>query len=288
LYSLRTSLVAIAAAGIVSLGSARPTFAQGTPPFTEASAVWDRSGATDAGPIYEKAIDAGGLGPVETVIAYTRIGIARAMLGKRDLALSAFRSASNIDPDFELPPDASPRARPLYEQARREAAGRPRMAIKVTAPDRVGFEKSFVVKTEMSDESAALIDRIEIDVSDTLSKKTAYTSSQPVAESLTFQVPSQAATSGATLLVQLRALDMHSNRWLTQDVRVSVDAGEAAPQAVGAPADSGESKPKKSVFRGPWPYVIGGGVLLVSGISAFLLLRSNDQTTIGAPAWSER
>jgi hypothetical protein len=103
LYSLRTSLVALLAAGIVSLGFARPTFAQATPPFAEASAVWDRSGATDAGPIYEKALSEGGLGPVETVIAYTRVGIARAMLGKRDLALSAFRSASNIDPDFELP-----------------------------------------------------------------------------------------------------------------------------------------------------------------------------------------
>lgn len=238
--------------------------------------------------MYEKAIEAGGLGPVETVIAYTRVGIARAMVGKREFALSAFRSASNIDPDFELPPDASPRARPLYEQARREAASRPRLSMKVTAPDRVGFEKGFVVKMEMSDESAAFFDKIEIDVSDTLSKKSAFTSSQAIAESLTFDVPSQVATSGATLLVQLRALDMYNNRWLTHDVRVAVDVGEAAPKALGAPADTGDSKPKKSFFGGPWPYVIGGGVLLASGVSAFLLLRGNDHSAIGAPAWSER
>jgi hypothetical protein len=283
-------------AGALSVGHARPCHAQAsagagsstsTPAFEAANAAWEKGAFPEASLGYEKAIDAGGLGPIEVVIAYTRVGIARAAAGKRDLALSAFRTASTIDPAFELPPDASPRARPLYEQACKEAATRARLAVKVAAPDRVADGRVFTLKTEVADEAAAYIDKVEVDVFDTLSKRTCQTGSQAVAEALTFEIAGKCATGGSTLVVQVRLLDSKGNRWVTQDVRVTVAASEVEKRPAG-PGD--ESAPKKptTFFGGPWPYVIGGGLLLAGGVSTFLLVRGNDKANVGAPAWSER
>ena len=268
-----------------------PTNTTSSPAFEAANAAWERGAQADAGVAYEKAIEAGGLGPVETVIAYTRVGLTRAAVGKRDLALSAFRTASTIDPAFELPPDASPRARPLYEQARKEASARTRLGAKVSAPDKVAQGKVFLVKTEVGDEAAAYIDKVEVDVTDTLAKKSCQTSSQPVSESLTFEIAAKCATAGTTLVAQVRLLDAKGNRWVTQDVRIGVAAAEAEKKtALGAPADE-DAPPKKeskSFFATPWPYLIGGAVLVAGGVSTFLLFRGNDRTTVRAPAWSER
>lgn len=297
---LAPSLVVAVVAGLLSCAHARPAWAQpggghgptSSPTFEAANAAWERGAQAEAGLAYEKAIEAGGLGPVEVVIAYTRVGLTRAVAGKRDLALSAFRTASTIDPAFELPPDASPRAKPLYEQARKEAASRARLAAKVSAPDRVAQGKVFVIKTELGDEAAAYIDKVEVDVLDTLAKKSCQTSNQPVAEAaLTFEVASKCATAGTTLVAQVRLLDAKGNRWVTQDVRIAVAAAEVDKRApVGAPADD-DAPPKKEskgFFSSPWPYVIGGGLLVAGGVSTFLLVRGSDRTSVGAPAWSER
>lgn len=288
--------------GLLSCAYARPAAAQpnggpstpgttSSPAFEAANAAWERGAQAEAGASYEKAIETGGLGPVEVVIAYTRVGLTRAAAGKRDLALSAFRTASTIDPAFELPPDASPRAKPLYEQARKEAASRARLAAKVSAPDRVAQGKVFVVKTEVSDEAAAYIDKVEVEVVDTLAKKSCQTTNQPVAESLSFEVAAKCATAGTTLVAQVRLLDAKGNRWVTQDVRIAVAAAEVEKKsALGAPVDE-DAPPKKEskgFFSTPWPYVIGGGLLVAGGVSTFLLVRGNDRTTVGAPAWSER
>ena len=287
---LRSSLVVLAVAALAVTADVGTVRAQATPGFDAASSAWDRGAFAEAGAAYERTIDAGGLGPVEVVLAHTRIGIARALVGKRDLALSAFRTASTIDPSFELPPDASPKARAPYEQARKEAASRGRLTLKLSAPDKIPHGKVFTVKIELSDESAALVDKIEIDVSDPLTKKSSHSYAQAVAEQVSFEVPAKAAVPGATLLISARALDTKGNRWVVQEARVSVAPAETGPKPATGPLedDVPPKKASKGFFSKPWPYVIGGGVLLAGGVSTFLLLRGNDRASVGAPAWTDR
>lgn len=261
--------------------------------LAQAAAAWDNLDLTSAVPLYEKALDEGGLFPADVIVAYSRIGTVKAAMGKKDAALSAFRVAASLDPNFQLPAESGPKAKPLFEQARKEAQQRGgKLTVTSEVPEKVDAGDSFTVKGKLAEAFAPLVDKVGVEVKDTLGKGVAYQEAKGADAVVSFEIPAKVAIGGTTLLVRISALDPHGNRWAMQETRVKVGPA-AAPAVATGPTPEGsededdENKPKKSsksFFATPWPYVIGG-VIVAGAVTAFILTRPSDHATVGAPAW---
>jgi len=252
--------------------------------LVQASQKWEEAALTEAAPLYEKALKEGGLFPSDVVIAYARIGTVQALLKQKEAALSSFRVAAVIDPEFQLPNESGKLARELYEKARKDAAKQGgKLEITMEAPERVDAVKSFQVTAKIADAFAPVVDKIGIEVKDTMAKTVAWKSDQPSTSSVTFDVPAKHVTGASTLLVRVSALDQSGNRWAMHEARVKVREGKPveAPPVDKPPV---EEKKSKSFFSTPWPYAIGGALLL-GGVVAFLATRSPSEVNVNAPAW---
>ena len=257
--------------------------------MAEAADKWEQGALTDAEPLYQKALDQGGLGPSDVVIAYSRIGTVNAAMGKREAALSSFRVAAVIDPSFVLPAESGPVAKKLYEEARKAAQKQGgKLEITAEAPDRGEAGKGFTVKAKLPEAFAPVVDRIGIDVRDPLSKTGAWKSDQPATAEVTFDVPGKAVAGGTTLVVRVSALDTHGNRWASYEARVKVREAKTDTAIVGAerPPEEGEDekKSKSGFWSSPWPYAIGGAIV-VGAVATFFLTRPASNVTVGAPQW---
>jgi hypothetical protein len=246
-----------------------------------ATEKWEQAMLTEALPLYERALKEGGLYPTDVVIAYARIGTVQALKKNKEAALSSFRVAAVIDPQFQLPSESGKEARKLYEEARKAAAKQGgKLEISGEAPERVDEGQSFSVTAKVPEAFAPVVEKIGIEVRDSLNKGTSWRSDQPSASSVTFEVPGKFVPGATTLLVRVSAFDQHGNRWASQELKVKVREGKVeAPPA--APVDE---KKEGGFFSGPWPYVIGGAVLL-AGVGAFLITRPANQVKVGAPTW---
>ena len=83
--------------------------------FGQADAAWHQGELEKAKDMYEQALAAGGLDPTDVVLAHSRVGTVKAALNDTNGALSAFRVAAAIDPDFELPAESGPKALPVWQ-----------------------------------------------------------------------------------------------------------------------------------------------------------------------------
>jgi hypothetical protein len=268
--------------------SSSAAFAQdGKGPMAAAAEQWEQGALTEAAPLYQKALDQGGLSPGDVVIAYSRIGTVAAASGKREAALSAFRVAAVIDPAFVLPAESGPVAKKLYDEARKAAQKQGgKLEITAEAPDRGDAGKGFTVKAKLPEAFAPVVDKIGIDVRDTLSKTPAWKSDLPAMAEVSFDVPGKAVPGGSTIVVRVSALDQHGNRWATYETRMKIREGKTDAVAEAAvPAETPDESGKKGSFWStPWPYAIGGAVV-VGAVATFLLTRPSSTVTVGAPQW---
>ncbi|MGH7331056.1 MAG: hypothetical protein ACREJX_22130, partial [Polyangiaceae bacterium] len=92
--------------------------ARGPGVMTRANTAWGRGDFDVAEALYHEALEQGGLPRNDTLKAYLYMACARAVQGKREQALSAFRQAVLLDPHFTLPPEAGKKALVLGEQVR--------------------------------------------------------------------------------------------------------------------------------------------------------------------------
>lgn len=251
--------------------------------LAQAAEMWEQAMLAEAAPLYEKALKEGGLFPSDVVLAYSRIGTVQALMKQKDSALSSFRIAAVINPTFELPSESGKLAKSLYEKARKDAVSQGgKLEVSIQAPDRVDADKTFQVIAKIDDAFAPVVDKIGIEVKDTMAKTKEWKTDQPSTSSVTFDVPGRVVPGSTTLLVRVTALDQYGNRWAMQEARVKVRESKV----VEAPVDTNPSEEKKTkgFFSTPWPYAIGGAIL-VGAATFFFVTRTPSEVPVGAPAW---
>lgn len=268
---------------------------RGTAALERARAAWDKGDYDVAEPLYQEAIETGGLDPSEVLDAYVRLGSACAVLGKKTAALAAFKVAALIDPHFVLPPEAGKRAAVIADRARKMEARIGAIALGASIPSEVSSGESPRVDATLDAAHAVVASRIGLVARDPLSGKS-YTDSQDPAATIHFTVPSSMTLPSATLQIRVDALDAHQNRIATVEGRTHVRAvapATVAPIALapifplgdGAKPKGDSDKDHKSgggFWSTAWPYVLGGLALAGGGAAIFLATRSNSDVNIGA------
>jgi hypothetical protein len=263
--------------------------------FGQADAAWHQGELDKAKDLYEAAVKEGGLEPNEVVIAYSRIGTVRAALKDSNGALSAFRIAAAIDPDFELPADSGPVAKKLYGQARKEAAeqGGEKLSLKLKLPDSVPQKQGFSIETEIPAGFAVLVAEVNVTIEDPVTGKR-WKRKKPAEPTVTFEFPSRVAIPGARLKIKASAVDSQNNAWATIEDKLKVEGTRPAAGGAGV-ADDGTSddqipgpqkdaKKDESILDGPIPWIVGGAVLL-GGIIIYAVASSSSSVDVGAPSW---
>jgi hypothetical protein len=284
LVPLRRSIFA---AAIVCALALAPAAHADQPTYQAATKAWENGDLDEAAKGYDQAINEGGLAPKEVLTAYARLGTYKAALGKQDEALSAFRLAASLDPDFQLPNESGPKAAALYKKAHKEAEGLGgKLEIKAEVPTEAQAAHTFSVIAHLPDAFAPLVDRVAIDVKDGLTGQ-GWNSSAPAEATVQFEVPSRAVPSGATLVVRVDALDVHGNRYASSETRVKVSGSRATFASMDEPEPEPtpkEEPPKKGFWQSPWPYAIGGGIVAASLVT-FFATRPTDDVMVTAPRW---
>ena len=261
--------------------------------FKKAEAAWSQGDLEAAQGHYEEALERGGLKPKLVLIAYSRIGTVKAALGDKQGALSAFRVAAAIDPEFQLPDDSGPVAQRLYAQALSEAAQQGEvLSLQVTAPDNTPAGERFTIETEIPEGFAVFVAKVVVTIEDPVTgKKWRKTkSSEP---SLVFDFPGRVAVAGAKLKVTGAAVDGQKNAWVMSTAKIKVDGTRKSFDWGDEDEDEDEeedepTRDKKAAgggfFSGPVPWIIGGAVV-VGGIILFAATRSSGNVAVGAPKW---
>ncbi len=270
--------------------------------FAKGDKAWHEGDIEKSRALYEKALKRGGLKPKEVVVAYSRVGTVKAALRDNAGALSDFRVAAAIDPEFELPADSGPAAKKLYAQARDEAASQgQKLTLSVDAPEEVERGERFSVETEIPEGFAVFVDKVVVTISDSMAGKR-WRKRLDAEPSLRFDFPGRIATSGARLRVHVAAVDRNNNEWIVKKSRIQVEGRRAggddssdsstwgsSGDAEDPFADDKKRKKKKKggggFFSGPWPWIIGGA-LLVGGAVTFFATRPGDAVQVGPPVWT--
>ncbi len=259
-----------------------------------AQKAWEEAELTRAADLYEQALKEGGLYPADVLVAYARIGTVRAAMNQRNGALSAFRVAASLDPGFELPSEAGPKAKALYKQARADAAQQGgKLEVTAEVPTQGAAGKTFLVTAHVPEAFVPLVVDVGITVSDPSVSSTSvkpWSEKKPVAPEVQFEVPGKAVVPGANLLVRVDVLDGHGNRWASTQSRVKVDARKRPLETMDAGAmvpgdDENTTKSKSGGFwHSPWPWVIGGAVV-AGGVATYFMTRPTSDVTVSAPTW---
>lgn len=256
--------------------------------FGQADAAWHTAELEKAMTLYEEALAAGGLEPGEVVIAYSRIGTVKAALKDNNGALSAFRIASSIDPDFELPADSGPVARKLYAKARKEAEafGGEKLELAITVPDSIPSNQPFTLDTAIPEGFAVLVAEVVVTIEDPVSGKK-WRRKQASQPKLTFEFPKRVAIRGARLKVKAAAVDAQNNAWTVAESKIKVEGVRDMTPVGDEPI---EDKPKKGekkfdLMEGPVPWIVGGAVLLGGIVVTALVLNKPNDVAVGSPTW---
>jgi len=260
----------------------------------QAAKAWDAADLNTAGQLYEKALNQGGLYPSDVLVAYSRLGTVQAAMGQQNAALSSFRVAAALDPAFELPSEAGPKAKAIYKKARAEAAkqgGKLEVTAEVPTSSQPG--QPFTVTAHLPEAFVPLIDAVGISVRDpSVPSMKPFVAKKPAATQVTFDVPSKTTISGASLLVRVDALDQHGNRWASNESRVKVDQRNVpAPLVTKEPSpdddenkEKDKGKSKGGFWSSPWPWVIGGAIV-VGSVATYFMTRPTDEVNVTAPQW---
>lgn len=266
-----------------------PTLASAddTAPIAGAEEAWQVGDIDKAGKLYEQALKQGGLSPSDTLSAFVREGAWLAATGKRDAAIHAFRNAAIINPDFAYPEEAGPKGKPLYEKARKEAAGQGRLEVTVDAPKKLDPNHSFRVKASVPDALAPLFDALAIHVEDKPGHVVHVDEKALETSTITFEVPPAAAVGGATLEVRVSAVGGQKNEWARTVVHIPVTKPLAPLAPVAAvPPSPDEKQNEPGFFATKWPYLAGGAAAaVVVGVIIAVAAGGSNVVTVNAPTW---
>ncbi len=262
--------------------------ARGAASFERAQAAWNRGEFDTAETLYREALDQGGLAKKDVLEAYVFMGSARAVQGKKEPALVAFRQAALLDPKFKPPGEAGKKANQLAEVARKQQAKIGQLALKAEMPQSVGVAQAFPIDVTLDPSHVAILTRVGVSVNDGLGQKP-FVFEQPAAAQLHFNVPASIAVADARLIVKLVGLDAHDNELVTTEGHVQVGgAGTKGAVVAGKTDAAGNTTAKKdatssrSIWSTPWPYLIGGVALVGAGGAVYFATRPGDSVTVTA------
>lgn len=281
-------MVVRALAGMFCAWMLAATPALATPKaFGQADAAWHTGELEKSKELYEQALAEGGLEPNDVVTAHSRVGTVKAALNDTNGALSAFRVAAAIDPNFELPPESGPKAKKLFTQARKEAAAQgEKLAITLKVPDTIPARQGFTLETEIPPGFAVLVSEVVVSIEDPVTGKK-WKRKKGAEPSLTFDFPKRVAVSGARLKVKAAAVDAQNNNWTVTEGKIRVEGLRDSEGGMDEPVpDEPKPKPKEKedFFSGPIPWIVGGA-LIVGGIVLYAVTRPPDEVTVGRPSW---
>ena len=268
------------------MASGGDVWAQGAPSrgkgaLERANSAWSRGEFDIAETLYNEAIEQGGLRRDDTLDVYVHLGATRAVLGKKDAALVAFRQAALIEPEFKSPAEACKRAALLAEQAKKQQLSTMgRLELHATFPKRVQAGKTFDVPVKMEAAFATVLTKVAISVTDKLSDNT-YTSDQPAGPEMSFMVPGKLVTGEAGLSVRLVGVDGHDNELVASEAKVAVEGGRSTLASASQGTPPPDKGPPKKFFQTPWPYVLGGIALAAGGGALYwFVLRPADAIAV--------
>jgi hypothetical protein len=252
----------------------------GSSALERARAAWEGGDFDLVAGLYGDALIAGGLTHGEVVSAYARMGAALAVTGKTRQALAALRTAALLDPDFTLPGEAGKKAMALADRARHEQARSAPLSLKADVPERVDPGSPFGVDVTLASPQPPLVavDALTIEARDTLAGHAYRQQTAPEPEHR-FEVPTRMTLPGASLLILVRALDVHGNELSIAERRVRV--GPARAVAGASPGDH-PTHASGSFWKSPWPYVVGGVTLAAGGAALYFATRSTADVNVGA------
>ncbi len=259
--------------------------APGSDALTHARQAWEDGEFDKAERDYQQALDSGGLDRAATLECYVHIGAVKAVLGKKEGALVAFRTALLIDENFAVPPEAGKKAIALAEAARRQRGRVGMLHLDVSVPDEVASGAPFAVNVLMDAAQAMLVARFTLHVKDVTTHK-AFSAEEGAGSITHFRVPSSMTLPKASLSIEVEALDNHDNELTNAEAHTTVRGSPVRARAESAlatgPHEGDTAKTGASFWSSPWPNVIGG-VILAAGAATgmYFLLKPPDQVSIG-------
>ncbi len=283
--------VLLALATSHSVSAADPP--RGEPVYARANSAWARGEFDVAEALYHEALEQGGLTRSETLHAYVYMASARAVQGKRDQAMSAFRQAVLIDPSFVLPSEAGKKAKALGEQVRARDGRNGPFVMTALIPTRASSGNPFAIGVQMDASRAALLTRVGLTVTSGMSGG-AYQFAEdvptPTGENtvkMKFDVPARMAMPGTEVHIKLAGLDPHDNELVTTEGHVTIAQGTGSAGIVAVaptPDDSNNKHEKKKggFWSSPFPYIIGGLILVGAGVGVYVATRPGDDVTLAS------
>ena len=259
-------------------------------PMENAEFAWSEGRLDEALGLYESILKTGGLEPFDVVVAYARIGTVKAALGDRTGALSAFRVAAVVNPEFELPGDSGRVASELYVQARDQAQSQgERLTLKLDLPeDGVSSGAPFSVAVEIPEGFAVFVDTISVKVRDTLGGKE-WVQKESADSRVVLRFPAEAAVAGAKLKLEARAFDSDGNAWVLEEGRIEIEGVRdlgLGGWGTGGDKPIVEDDSSGGFFSDNWPWLAGGTAAVITGVVLFAVLQPAD-VSVGAPRWQE-
>jgi len=263
-----------------------------TPLLADADKAFEEGKLPRAGELYEKALKQGRLTPAEVLLVYVRLGCVYASRNQDARARAAFRIAGMLDPDFAFPPRGGRNAATIYKEMRAQNQhSRGKLTLTVSVPSESAADTAMVVVAGVQEVFVGELANLQITVQDPSVSASAI---QPwfdirlVEPEVTFEVPASVMTAGSSLIVRVDGLDGHGNRFVSVQSRVRVPDPNAVAVVVDEhrATDDGKDKVKKSggFWSSPWPWVIGGAIIVGAG-ATFFATRSSDEAHVGAPVW---
>lgn len=271
---------------LVALAIAAPGSAFADPPKPVADA-WAKKDYQETERLARRAIEDGSLSPREIVDSYVYLGSARAMQSKKAPSIAAFRAAGALDSDFLLPADVSNKTIDYAKSARADVASIGSISLTAVIPKHIEPHTTFVIKATLDAAHLSLAKKMEMHAKDGTSGKD-HTEEATPAELTEYRVPMELTLPGSVVKVRIDVLDRFRNRLASVEETIEV-GGKAPEKAAGGIASNGKNPKKDGKHKGafwssPWPYIVGGSLLLAAGgASAYYFLRPVDQVTVGVP-----
>lgn len=246
----------------------------------QAREAWNRGEFPQADALYQDALSRGGLKRDQALECWVHLASARAVLGKKDLAMAAFRQAALMDGQFVVPPEAGKRALQLAETVRKQQVGFGELRLKLNVPSSPPASVPLPVVVTMDPAHTGLVTRLWLVAKDQATTKSFEFENVP-SETVKFTVPANLAASGADLVVRVDALDASDNQMATSEARVKV-------RGVAVALDKPQDEPRAGggFWSTPWPYVIGGALLAgaaAGSVGIYFGARTPTQVNVGAP-----
>ncbi len=262
----------------------RTTTPPGATALEKARGLWAQGEFEAAEPAYLMALEKGGLPRDATLECYIKLGAVRGILGKKDLALAAFRTAALLDSAFVVPPEAGKKTVVLADtaKAQQQKVGVGQLRAEPSAPAEVDGAAPFAVNVMLDPAHAAVITRLALSVFDGSTGKTFRFDDVAQSPVVHFRVPATVVLPGARLVLHVDALDVHDNVLVEGESRVTVRSTPVATGKVDTPTGS------TSFWATPWPYLIGGVLLAGAAVGGYFLFRPPSEVAVGAASIEPR